>query len=210
MKLYYFPKTRAMRPRWCLEEMGIPYELVRVDITQTDKQEYQNLHPHGKVPVLVDEDVTIFESAAICAYLADKYSDKGLIPAPGTSARAYYYQWLFYAMVTLEPPVEHYIFQALPDLPEKISPLKKRSELSMDETLAWFAQVSEPLKAALEGQDFLVENQFTTADIVTGGVLMWALQLGILDNHQILKAYAEKLRQREAFGQANADFDVKD
>jgi len=115
MKLYYFPKTRAMRPRWCLEEMGIPYELMRVYITQTDKQEYQKLHPHGKVPVLVDEDVTIFESAAICAYLTD-------------------------------------------------------------------------------------------ADIVTGGVLMWALQLGILDNHQILKAYAEKLRQREAFRRANTDF----
>jgi glutathione S-transferase len=70
--------------------------------------------------------------------------------------------------------------------------------------------VSEPLKAALVGQDFLVENQFTTADIVTGGVLMWALQLGILDNHQILKAYVEKLRERTAFGRANADFDVKD
>jgi glutathione S-transferase len=109
--------------------MSIPYELIQVNMAQLGQPEYRKLHPHGKVPVLVDENVTIFESAAICTYLADKYSEKGLAPATGTAARGYYYQWLFYATVTLEPPVEAFMFNALPNLPEKILPQKKRSEL---------------------------------------------------------------------------------
>src|SRR5512147_361256 len=119
MKLYYIATTRAVRPRWLLEEMGVPYELIYVTMAMTQQPEYRQLHPHGKVPVLVDGDVTIFESAAICAYLADKYPEKGLALLPGTSARGYYYQWLFYASLTLEPPVEQFMFHVLPNLPEK-------------------------------------------------------------------------------------------
>lgn len=80
MKLYYIPTTRAVRPRWLLEEIGIGYELIYVTMEMTQQQEYRQLHPHGKVPVLVDEEIIIFESAAICAYLADKYPEKGFAP----------------------------------------------------------------------------------------------------------------------------------
>ncbi|MHC5830283.1 MAG: glutathione S-transferase family protein, partial [Nostoc sp.] len=114
MKLYYIPTTRAVRPRWLLEEMGIAYDLVRVNMTMTKQSEYKELHPHGKVPVLVDGEVTIFESAAICTYLADKYIEMGFAPPLDSSERADYQQWLFYAAVTLEPPVEHYMFNVLP------------------------------------------------------------------------------------------------
>lgn len=83
--------------------MGISYELVQVNMDMTKQPEYQKLHPHGKVPVLIDGEVTIFESAAICAYLTDRYPTFGLAPSPDSSQRAYYYQWLFYANVTLKP-----------------------------------------------------------------------------------------------------------
>jgi glutathione S-transferase len=89
MKLYYMPTTRAVRPRWLLEEMGIAYELVRVKITMTKQPEYRELHPHRKVPVLVDGEVTIFESAAICAYLADKHLEMGFAPALDSPERAF-------------------------------------------------------------------------------------------------------------------------
>jgi glutathione S-transferase len=77
MKLYYIPTTRSIRPRWLLEEMDLLYELVYMRLEMTQQPEYRRLHPHGKVPVLVDNDTIIFESAAICAYLADKYPEKG-------------------------------------------------------------------------------------------------------------------------------------
>lgn len=209
MKLYYIPTTRAVRPRWCFEELGVSYELVRPTMAKMGEPEYRKLHPHGKVPVLIDEDVTIFESAAICTYLTDKYSEKGLAPAVGTLARGYYYQWLFYASVTLESPIEQFMFNTLPDLPEKVLPKKKHSELSAEDALQWFARVAEPVKETLKNQEFLVENRFSTADIVTGGVLLWALKLGMLRDHPSLKAYIENLIKRPAFQRADEDLYAK-
>ncbi|TBR56413.1 glutathione S-transferase [Westiellopsis prolifica IICB1] len=209
MKLYYIPTTRAVRPRWLLEEMGVPYELVRVDMNMSKQPEYQKLHPHGKVPVLVDGEVTIFESAAICAYLADKYLVKGLAPALDAPERGYYYQWLFYATSTLEPPVEHFMFDVLPNLPEKIIPIKVRSAIDTTEALQWFDRVAEPLRKSIVGNNYLVANRFTTADIVTGGVLLWAKKLGMLSDSDPLSRYLNNLMQRPAFKIADEDFYAK-
>ena len=209
MKLYYIATTRAMRPRWLLEEMGVSYELIPVTMAMTQKPEYRQLHPHGKVPVLVDGDVTIFESAAICAYLADKYPDKGLAPLPSTSARSYYYQWLFYAPLTLEPPVEQFMFHVLPNLPEKVLPLKQRTQVPQQEAKEWFDKVCSPLNEVLKEKDYLVENRFSTADVITGGVLLWALRLGMLKEDNPVKAYMTKLMERPAFLRADEDFYAK-
>jgi glutathione S-transferase len=82
MKLYYARQTRASRARWMLEEIGEPYELVRLDLSKGEhkRPEYLKIHPHGAVPALVDGETSMFESAAICAYLADK------LPAPTTTS----------------------------------------------------------------------------------------------------------------------------
>lgn len=209
MKLYYIPTTRAVRPRWLLEEMEVPYELVRVDSNMTQQPEYQKLHPHGKVPILIDGEITIFESAAICAYLADKYLDKGLAPAPHQPERSYYYQWLFYATSTLEPPVEHFMFDVIPSLPEKVIPSKVRSAISTEEALQWFNQVAEPLRKSIANNNYLVANRFTTADIVTGGVLLWAEKLGMLSESDSCYRYLNNLIQRPAFIRANQNLNTK-
>ncbi len=203
MKLYFIPTTRAVRPRWLLEEMGIEYELITVSMEMSRQPEYQQLHPHGKVPVLVDDEVTIFESAAICAYLADKYLEKGFAPAIDSPARAYYYQWLFYASLTLEAPVEQYMFHVLPNLPEKVLPTASQTRVSKEEALQWFAKVCEPLNKILQDSDYLVENRFSAADVVTGGVLLWALRLGMLKTESPVKSYITKLRERSPFQKAD-------
>lgn len=206
MKLYYIPTTRAVRPRWLLEEIGISYELIYVTMEMTQQPEYRLLHPHGKVPVLVDEEIIIFESAAICAYLADRYLEKGFAPPSQSPARSYYYQWLFYAPLSLEPPVEQYMFHVLPNLPEKVLPLKERTKVSPEEALQWFARVCEPLDQVLVERDYLVENRFSAADVVTGGVLLWALRLGMLKEDNSVKAYLTRLMKRPAFFKADEDF----
>src|SRR5256885_9492904 len=106
MKLYYAPQTRATRPRWMLEEIGVPYELVRLQLSKGEHKqpEYLKIHPHGAVPAYSDGEVTMFESAAICAYLADKFPDKRLAPPLGSPQRGLYYQWLVYARAHKEPP----------------------------------------------------------------------------------------------------------
>lgn len=203
MKLYYIPTTRAVRPRWLLEEMNIPYELVRVSMEMTRQPEYKQLHPHGKVPILVDGDVIIHESAAICAYLADKYPEKYLAPNPQSSARAYYYQWLFYGSLTLEHPVEQYMFHAFPGLPEKLLPESSRTRVPQAEALQWFVKCCEPLNELLREQYYLVNNQFSTADVVVGGVLLWALKLGMMAEPTPAKSYITRLMERPAFQRAD-------
>jgi glutathione S-transferase len=209
MKLYYIPTTRAVRPRWLLEEMAVPYELVRVDMNMAKQPEYQKLHPHGKVPILVDGEARIFESAAICAYLADKYQTMEFAPTLDSPERGYYYQWLFYATSTLEPPVEHFMFNVLPNLPEKILPAKVRSAISNEEALQWFERVALPLTEVLADQNYLVADKFSAADVVTGGVLLWALKLGMLKDNHPLKKYIEQLMERPAFMRADENFYAK-
>lgn len=206
MKLYYIPTTRALRPHWLLEEMNLPYELVFVTLEMTRQPEYRQLHPHGKVPVLVDEKVTIYESAAICAYLADKDISKGFAPLPESPARAYYYQWLFYSSLTLEAPVEQYMFNVLPNLPEKVLPKSDRTKVSQEESLVWFQKVCEPLNELLATNDYLVENRFTAADVVTGGVLLWALKLGMMREDSPLKTYINRLMKRPAYQRIDHEF----
>lgn len=209
MKLYYIPTTRAVRPRWLLEELEISYKLIYVRPGMMEQPEYKHLHPHGKVPVLVDEAVTIFESAAICAYLADKYPEKGFAPEGHDPARAYYYQWLFYATATLEPPVEQYMFNVLPNLPEKVLPKNAQTHLSTADAQSWFDRVCQPLDRVLTDRNYLVENKFSVADVITGGVLMWAYRLGMMKSETPTKLYLEKLMQRPGFVKADEDFYAK-
>lgn len=205
MKLYYLPTTRAVRPRWLLEEMGIPYELIRATMDLLRSDEYTKLHPHGKVPVLVDEDATIFESASICAYLADRYPEKGFAPSLESSERAYYYQWMFYASLTLEAPVEQYMFHVLPGMPDKVLPKEAQTRVSLETAMQWFAKVCEPLNAVLQEKSYLVCDRFTAADVVTGGVLLWAFKLGMMKQDSPAKAYLTRLMERPAFQQADED-----
>lgn len=205
MKLYYIPSTRSIRPQWLLEEMDISYDLIRVTKEMSLSKEYTNLHPQGKVPVWVDENVTIFESGAICTYLADKYIDKGFAPLIESPARAYYYQWLFYASLTLEAPVEQYMFQVLPDLPEKVIPRNLQTRVAPEEAQQWFDKVCEPLNRLLKDNHFLVENRFSAADVVAGGVLLWALKLGMLKQESPIKDYITRLMERIALEKAAGD-----
>ncbi len=104
MKLYFAPQTRAIRPLIMLEELAVPYEIVLIDFKGGEHKsvEYRKIHPHGQLPALQDGALTMFESAAICAYLADKFPDKQMAPALGTIERGMYYQWMFYSMAALE------------------------------------------------------------------------------------------------------------
>ncbi len=198
MKLYYSPQTRAVRPRWLLEEIGAPYEIVSLDLQKGEhkKPDYMKIHPHGAVPALVDGDLAMFESAAICMYLADKFPEKKLAPAVGTPARGLYYQWVVYTMATLEPPVVD-VFLHTVMLPEA-----ERSPAVVEKARATFATVAGVLSNALAGRTFILGDQFSAADVLVGGTLGWASFMGLLADHPTLQAYAQRLSERPAFQRA--------
>ncbi len=201
MKLYYCPMTRATRPRWLLEEVGSPYDLVRVDLGKGEhkRPEYQRIHPHGRVPALVDGDVTVFESSAICLYLADKFPDKKLAPALGSPARGPYYQWMVYAIATAEPPVLKVFLNTVR------RPEAERNAAEAEAGRAEFQEVAALLTRVLDGRPFLLGDQFTAADVMVGSIVGWARGLKLVENHPALKEYSRRLVERPAYKRATAD-----
>ena len=104
-ELFYYPGNASMAPHFVLEDIGAPFVLRLVD-RQTYRQkepEYIKMNPMGRIPTLVDGELVVFESAAICLHLADRHPDAGLAPAAGTVERAHLYQWLMFLTNTIQP-----------------------------------------------------------------------------------------------------------
>lgn len=200
MKLYFAPYTRATRPRWILEELGVPYETQLVDLSKGEHKlpSYMKVHPLGVVPALEDEGFTMYESAAIVMHLADKYPEKGLAPAAGTNERAEYYQWIVCGMTEAEPPLVT-VLQHTRFLPEA-----ERSPAAIEKARERFDIVASVISKRMEGREFIVGNTFTAADVVVGGVLAFAHHLQLLGGHPGLQAYLQRLMARPAAKKAFA------
>lgn len=112
IQLHYGPGNANMAPHIALQELGVPFELIKVDRANNAHKspEYLKLNPNGLIPVLVDGDLVLYESAAILLHLADSHPAGGLIPAVGTAERAHLYKWLIWLTNTLQPALINYFY----------------------------------------------------------------------------------------------------
>jgi glutathione S-transferase len=96
LKLYYYPSNASTSCHFILAELNFEYELILVDRDNSyhKSPEYLLLNPTGRIPTLIDNDLVLFESAAICIYLSEKDSNSLLIPQLGDNTRAKFYQWI--------------------------------------------------------------------------------------------------------------------
>lgn len=197
MRLYFNKFSRATRPRWLIEEAAIPCEIVPVDMAAGEhrSEAYRRIHPHGKVPVLVDGDTPIFESAAITLYLADKV--EGFAPPVGTVERGLYYQWAFWAMATLEPGVILFGSQA-----RKAEADKDQAVLA--EGTAKYQECMRVLTGALEDREWLVGNRFSAADILVISIAAWAGAMKMNEGFPAVEAYVARGKARPAFARARS------
>lgn len=191
MKLYWSPRSRSFTTLWLLEEAGQPYERVLTDISAGAQKtpEYLAINPMGKVPALADGDVTIAESAAICAYVAERYPQANLAPPLGDPRRGKYLQWLFFGPSCIEPALIQ-IFTKL-DVPTS--------------TAAWGSatQVFDVLDAALERGPWLLGDSFSAADIVIGSGLNFAIrQFKMVPTRPSFDRYIARCVARPAFQRA--------
>ncbi len=110
--LYYYPSNASLAPHMVLEEIGAPYELALVDrgANEHKSARYLKLNPAGLIPVLIDGDLVLTESAAICLHLADRHPDAGLVPPLGSNDRAQLYKWLMYLSNTLQAELITYYY----------------------------------------------------------------------------------------------------
>jgi glutathione S-transferase len=181
IKLYGFPGTRSSRVQWLLEEAGAPYELVVVDLRKGEHKQPGHVarHVHGLVPA--------FE-----AFPAAK-----LAPPAGTPERARYYQYVVYAVSTLDSSVIPTYLQ------ERLVPEGKRDASVIDKGKATFAEAATFLSRELGSGPYLLGDAFTAADVAVGYDLALAAQIGLLDDHADLRQYVGRLVERPAFKKAH-------
>ena len=194
-RLYYMPRTRSARALWLLEEIGGPYELTEIAGVERRSAEHLIRHPLGRVPALELGDGTVmFESAAICLQLADLNPAAGLIPPLGSSERALVYQWVVFAVAELEAPLFRWIRELGEGAEE--SPARDR-----------FTQAAAAIASALSDRDWLLDTQFTVADVMCASVLQGANTREMLGPWPGLKAYVQRSETRPAYAKAAAIFD---
>lgn len=151
MQLHYFPGNASMTPHMLLEELGVPYERVLVDRSTNAHRSpgYLKLNPNGKIPVLVDGDLVLYETGAIVLHLVDTHPEAGLAPTLGTAERAQFYKWLLWLANTLQAEMPLYFYSdRWADGPEGAAQVKKHAEAHIagmiDQLEAEFARHGGP------------------------------------------------------------------
>ena len=199
LTVYGCANTRSSRVLWALEEAGAEYEYVAVDLRAGAgwKPEYLALNPGGKVPTLVDGEMVLTESAAICTYIGDRFPASRLTPPVGSLERAHYDQWCYFVLSELEQPLwtmAKHLF-ALPE--------RRRVPAVLD-TARWeFAVAAKVLAAGLGRREFIVGDHFTAADILIAHTLTWALAFELPLEPERLKTYVEHLLARPAWARVH-------
>lgn len=193
MKLYWCEQSRAFRIVWMLEELGRPYERIRVDIRggdMKDDPEFRSASPMGKVPALIDGTTKLWDSGAICLYLCDQYPEAGLGVSIDDPQRGAFLQWLMYTNAVIEPAmVEKFM-----GVPAKAASYGHGSFDSMVETLA----------AGIAPGPWVMGDTFTAADVLLGSSVYVMDKFNILPDQPELKAYVARCLERPAFQTALA------
>jgi len=197
-QLYGMPRSRSTRVTWTLEEIGADYRFQLVDLMKGEGQsaEFLQINPYGKLPVLIDGELVLTESAAICTYLGDKHPESGLVPRAGTPQRGQHDQWCFFAMAELEQPLwsihkHRFVFPEEKRIPQMLV------------VAPWeFARASKVLVKGLGGREYLVGGTFSLADLLVTHTLLWAKALKMPLDSPELDDYIERISSRPAFERA--------
>ena len=190
LTLYTNAQSRGVVVDWLISDLGIEVEHQEIAYgAEMKSPEFLKLNPFGKVPVLVDGEIVIYEMAAICAYLADKFFDKGLAPALDDAKRGLYYRWLFFAAGPFSAVSDNQHLQ-----------VNVTAEQKMFMGYGDYADTYQALIQGLEqANPYLCGAQFTAADIFVGAMLMWQLKMNYLQSHPAIERYVTAIQQRESF-----------
>ena len=204
MTVYSAPNTRAIRVIWVLEEIGAKAEIKSMPYPpRQHAPDYFAVNPTGMVPLLIDGEVRLSESMAICDYLATKHGSPLIVP-PNDPERPQFLQWLWYGESTLMTPLSR-----LNIVRQVERQFERKGGHEVDALIAGardhVAERLEMLEQRLEGRDFLVAGRLTLADISVSYPLHLVGLLGVdnlLGPRSV--AYRERLRARPAHQRAIA------
>ncbi len=184
--LYHHPFSRAANVVWMLEELGIPYELAFVDILsgKNHTPEFHQKNPMGKLPTLVDGDVTVTESAAIGIYLADRYSYGELAPKVDDPQRGTYLRWSFFAPSVIEPAC--------------YAQTSKWDYKPGSAGWGTYENMLASVEEAIGEGPWLLGERFSMADVIFGGTVRYMLRFKMVEERPAFVDYAARLDARPA------------
>ena len=201
LKVYYAPDSRSVRVVWLLEELGLPYELERYklgDPAMRTPEFRANVHPMGRVPVLEDGEVKIFESGAILQYIIARHGDGRLAPDVGSPDFPYYLQWLHFSEGMMMGHVGTIVVETI-FLPED-----KRNQTNVERATKLLTAALGIVDRHMEGREWLA-GDFSAADIMTGHACSVAVRLGMdVSDKPNAAAYVERINARPALVRARA------
>ncbi|WP_371372607.1 glutathione S-transferase family protein [Thalassotalea aquiviva] len=187
--LYEYTPTRSAKVRWLLKEMAIEFTSVN-DRHLIGSDELKAINHTGKLPAIVVDGHAMFESSAICTYLADKYPEKGLIPKAGTWARAMHEQWVSFALTEVEAHLwstarNTFIYPDALKVPEIIE--QNNRELASSLPI---------IDGNLSHHSYMLGEDFSVTDIIVGFTTIWAHKQGLTQHLPKIEEYNLRLTER--------------
>ena len=198
MKLYFAPNSRAVKIAWLLEELGLSYDIEKYFVGDKALRtpEYYKIHPMGRIPVLEDGNVRIYESGAIVQYLLAKYGNGKFVPSIDDPNFPEYLQWVHYAEGSIMQQVNVLVVETI------LLPPEKKNEVNVARALKLLKVALGNVDNRLEDRDYLT-GVFTGADVMTGHACYGAKRAGAdISEMKNLNLYIERLLERPAFKKA--------
>ena len=198
LKLHHAPNSRAGRIVWLLEELKLPYDINTMKFHPSDlkSDEHRARHPLGRIPVLEDNDISIYESGAIVEYILARHAPGKLKPNVNDNTYPQYLQWFHYCEGMVMPPMNTIVVHTI------ILPEERRDEVVLGQAQRLLSKALAPINHALEGNDYLI-GDFSAADIMLGHALYMSKRLNCVsrDLSNILD-YIARIESRPCFQKA--------
>ena len=198
LKVHFVAGTRAGRVVWLLEELGLDYEVNIMPFTKEGlkSSEHRARHALGRVPVLEDGDISIFESGAIIDYVLERHKNGGLKPSSDAPEFPFYLQWYHYCEGMVMPPMNQIVVQTI------LLPPDRRDETVLNQAKNLLTKSLAPVNENLADQDYLI-GDFSAADMMLGHSCFMANRLGCVNDEMInIKDYVARIADRSAFQKA--------
>ena len=195
LKVHFAPNSRAGRIIWLLEELELPYEVNNMAFHPKDlkSDEHRARHPLGRVPVLDDGEIRIYESGAIVEYILERHKNGGLKPEVDSPEYPGYLQWFHYCEGMVMPPINTIIVQTI------LLPPDRKDETALGQAQRLLSKALGPVDQGLEGKDYLIGN-FSAADVMLGHSCYMANRLGCVSEEMTnLKSYVDRISERPSF-----------
>ena len=198
LKLHFAPNSRAGRILWLLEELQLEYKLNKMKFHPSDlkSDEHRKRHPLGRVPVLEDGDISIYESGAIVEYILERHAPGKLKPAVTSDLYPSYLQWFHYCEGMVMPPINIIVVQTI------LLPKERQNTEALGQAERLLSKTLQPIEEQLQGKEFLI-GDFSAADIMLGHASFMANRLGrVEETMSNLKRYIKSIESRAAFQKA--------